>query len=179
MLRQTIAPSPKWLYDYMTHLAMTQSGRWLEQKHTTSGRRSWDSSLWFCDFNEGTPCAMNPILLNPIHVLSYHIMQTEIHFSVPRLREKSQSAQKSIQQQVCHWSSLLVVIFCVCAWLLSVNSENPRVRWQSPFHTSHSARRGSIYFESFVSLLQFKGKKNKIVNTYQHNHLHVSFFFNT
>ena len=114
-----------------------------------------------------------------IHVLSYHITQTEIHFSVPRLQEKSQSAQKSIQQQVCHWSSLLVVIFCVCAWLLSVSSENPHVRWQSPLHTSHSSRRGSVYFESFVSLLQFKGKKNKVLNTYQHNHLHVSFFFNT
>ena len=126
----------------------------------------------------------HPVLWNlffriTIHVLSCHIMQTEIHFSVPRLWGKIQSTQKSIQQQVCHWSSLLVVIFCICAWLLSVSSENPHVRCQSSLHTNHSARRRSIYFESFVSLLQFKGKKNKVLNTYQHNDLHVSFFLNT
>ena len=126
----------------------------------------------------------HPVLWNlfsriTIHVLSCHITQMEIHFSVPRLRGKIQSAQKSIQQQVCHWSSLLVVIFCVCTRLLSVSSENPHVRCQSSLHTNHSARRRSIYFESFVSLLQFKGKKNKVLNTYQHNDLHVSFFLNT
>lgn len=64
MLRQTTAPLPKLLYVSMTHLAVTQSGRRLEQKHTTSERQSRDSSLCFYDFNKGTPCAMKSILPN-------------------------------------------------------------------------------------------------------------------
>ena len=178
MLRQTITPLPKPLYDYMTHLAVTQRGRWLEQKHTASKCQSLDSSLCFCGFNKGAPCAMKSLLLN--HNLFYPTTshRQKYIFNIPGLRGKIQSTQKSIQWQVCHWSSLFVVIVCVCACLYSVSSENSHVRCQSSLHTVHSAKRKSIYFESFVSLLQFKGKKYA-VNTYQHNHLHFSFFLNT
>lgn len=159
MLRQTIAPLPKLLYDYMIHLAVTQSGRWLEQKRTTSERPESGCKPVFMISIREHPVLWNLFFRITIHVLSCHITQTEIHFSVPRPR-KIQSALRNpfsnrSATEVHSGSDFLCwypVTFCKF-------SGEPPCQMPTHYILITPPRRRSIYFESFVSWLQFKGKK--------------------
>lgn len=65
----------------------------------------------------------HPVLWNllsrfTVCVLAYHLTHVEIHFNVSRFQGRIQSTQKSIQWWCCPGSSLFVVIFRVCVWVV-------------------------------------------------------------